>query len=623
MIKPNRHELNFILIFLLVTLIIAVYTLVLQNIYARNTLDAAVSRDTTCSDAVHALVTNTFTKADFTDLNTMDAMDLPRYQSLQALLNRLRTLNSTRYLYTAGWGDHGQPVYLVDGLNLDAEDFAYPGTDIEPEMVPYIEAALNGETIYSQDILDTTWGHIFTACYPLLDAGGEIMGALCVEIDMESSYRFLSACNRTAFLAAATTVVVTVLVCILLYISFRKQTKKEREQQALLADTAARAEAANKAKSAFLFNMSHDIRTPMNAVLGYAELADHSADDPEALHRYLQNIRSCGEQMLDLLNNVLELARIESGHITIEETPTATGTVLENCMVMFRPEAAKKHQQLTLETDTPYPYVYIDATRLNEIWLNIISNAIKYTGDGGSIHCSLRYLPHPSRDGWCVQEFRVADTGVGMSQEFLTHIYETFSREYSTTVSGVAGTGLGMGIVKKMVDAMHGTIDIQSTVGKGTTVTIRTPLRIASEEEALPKRAEVTFPMERLKGKRVLLAEDNDLNAEIATALLTEAGLLVERAADGVQCVELLDSAAAGYYDLILMDIQMPTLDGYETTRKIRRMADPDKAGIPIVAMTANAFAEDRQQALQVGMNDHVAKPIDMNKLIPVLEKYL
>ena len=624
MVKPNRHAWNFILIFLLVTLIIAVYTIVLQNIYADNTLAAAVSRDITCSDAVHALVTNAFTKDDFTDLDTIDAMDKPRYQELQSLLNRLRTLNSTRYLYTAGWGDHGQPVYLVDGLDLDAEDFAYPGTDIEPEMVPYIEAALNGETTYSQDILDTTWGHIFTACYPVLDETGEIIGALCMEIDMESSYHFLSACNRAAAIAATTTITVIVLVCILLYLSFRKQTQKEREQQALLAETAQRAEEANKAKSTFLFNMSHDIRTPMNAVLGYAELAERNSGDPEELHRYLKNIRSCGSQMLDLLDNVLELARIESGHVTIEEVPTASGEVLDNCMVMFRPMAEQKHQTLTAEVDnSQFPYIYIDPTRLSEISLNIVSNAVKYTGEGGDIRCTLRYSAHPSREGWCIGEFTVADTGVGMSQEFLSHIYESFARERSTTASGVAGTGLGMGIVKKLVDAMHGTIDIQSEVGKGTTVTVRVPLRVATEEETQPRRAETVHPSETLRGKRVLLAEDNDINAEIAIELLAEEGLIVDRAADGVQCVEMLDAAPAGHYGIILMDVQMPTLDGYETTKKIRRMSDPAKANIPIVAMTANAFAEDKQQALNAGMNDHVAKPIDMNKLIPVLEKYL
>lgn len=251
-----------------------------------------------------------------------------------------------------------------------------------------------------------------------------------------------------------------------------------------------------------------------------------------------------------------------------------------------------------------------------------MSNAIKYTGDGGHIRCAIRQLPG-DREGWCVQELSVADNGIGMSEEFQQHIFEAFARERSSTVSGVEGSGLGMGIVKKLVDLMDGSIDIQSKLGEGSTFTVHIPCRLARQEDAVPKRAAERVDKTGLAGRRILLAEDNDLNAEIATELMGEEGLLVDRAENGAHCLEMLEKAPAGMYDAILMDVQMPVLDGYEATRKIRRLEDPWRANIPIIAITANAFAEDRQRALEVGMDDHVAKPIDMAKLIPVLQKQL
>lgn len=254
--------------------------------------------------------------------------------------------------------------------------------------------------------------------------------------------------------------------------------------------------------------------------------------------------------------------------------------------------------------------------------LNLVSNAIKYTPEGGKIHCSIKQYPYPD-EGWVYQEFSVEDNGIGMSEEFQKQIFESFARERSSTMSGIEGTGLGMGIVKNLVDLMNGTISIKSKVGEGSTFTFRIPCRVASYEDTQPKRAVGSFGENKIKGKRILLAEDNDLNAEIAIELLSEEGFEVDRAEDGVKCFELLEKAPAGHYSIILMDIQMSVLDGYSATSKIRKMSDPEKANIPIIAMTANAFAEDRKRALDVGMNDHVAKPIDMNVLIPTLEKYL
>ena len=536
--------------------------------------------------------------------------------------SELRKLNPTRYLYTAKMGADGRPIYLIDGLDLDAKDFAYPGTYIEKEMVPYIEAALAGETVYSQEIVDTAWGHIFTACYPVREDTGEVIGAICMEMDMEHTYKLLEQSNRAAVKMAMFAAIVLVLFALGAYCLIQKSRTKSEEQQEQLQKAVEAADAANEAKSVFLFNVSHDIRTPMNAIIGYAELADRNLDKKELLRSYLEKIGICGQKMLSILDNVLELSRIETGNVVLEESAAEAESVLDDCLHMVSAEIEKKHQTLTISKDIVYPYIYMDISRFTEIILNLISNAIKYTGEGGTIHCSVRQLP-AQKDGRCIQELSVSDNGIGMSEEFQKHIFESFTRERSSTVSGVEGTGLGMGIVKKLVEMMHGEIKIHSRVGEGSTFTIRIPCRIAAFEDTQTKRAQAHPNGKPLAGKRILLAEDNDLNAEIAIALLEEEGLLVERAADGVKCMEMLEKAPAHFYDLILMDIQMPILGGYDTTRKIRRMADAEKAAIPIIAMTANAFAEDKQRALAAGMNDHVAKPIDMNKLIPTLQKYI
>lgn len=551
-------------------------------------------------------------------------MSSERYQTLQTTLNQIRSLNSTRYLYTAKRNSEGKLIYLVDGLDLDTSDFAYPGTYIEDEMIPYINSALSGKTIYSQETIDTTWGHIFTACYPVkaTDGSNEIIGALCIEMDMESAYTFLSKSSRNSLQIAIAAAIVALLLLVCVYHILQNQRAKDREQQMLLRKSAAAAEAANKAKSAFLFNMSHDIRTPMNAIIGYAELSRNHLHEPDKLSEYLSNIRTCGQKMLSIIDNILEIARIENNQIVLEESICNIEESFDSCIVMFNTAVQEKHQTITVHKQVANPYVYIDSSHLSEIVLNVISNAIKYTGQNGKIDCCLTQKPHEDAD-WCYMEISIADNGIGMSEEFQAHIFESFSRERSSTISGIEGTGLGMGIVKNLVELMHGTIEIQSSPGKGSTFTICIPCRTARKEEAEPRKSSSDRPQKTLAGKRILLAEDNDLNAEIAIELLTEEGLLVDRVSNGVACVEKLEKAAPDFYDLILMDIQMPVMNGYDATRKIRQLEDPFRSSIPIIAMTANAFAEDRQKALFVGMNDHVAKPVDMNVLIPVLEKHI
>ena len=402
----------------------------------------------------------------------------------------------------------------------------------------------------------------------------------------------------------------------------RKAANDTQELNAKLQVAVENAESANRAKSTFLFNMSHDIRTPMNAIIGYADLASRHLDDPAKLEKYMENIQVCGQNLLMLLNNVLDLARIENDKTEMEYSVSDVDKDFRNCIAMFRNQADSKGQTLTVTTHLLHPYVYVDIPHLTEVCTNLVSNAVKYTGAGGTICCDITQKPG-EKEGWCDTVVTVADNGIGMSQEFQKHIFEPFERERTSTVSKVEGSGIGMGIVKKLVGLMGGTVAVESKIGVGSTFTVTIPCRIASEDETQAKREINPSDQKCLCGTRILLTEDNDLNAEIATELLQEEGCTVDRAKDGVECVDMLEKAANGTYQLILMDVQMPVMNGYDATKKIRRMDDPQKANIPIVAMTANAFSEDKQVALDAGMNDHIAKPINMSVLVPTLRKYL
>ena len=402
----------------------------------------------------------------------------------------------------------------------------------------------------------------------------------------------------------------------------KKAANDTQELNAKLQVAVENAESANRAKSTFLFNMSHDIRTPMNAIIGYADLASRHLDDTAKLEKYMENIQVCGQNLLMLLNNVLDLARIENDKTEIEYSVSDVEKDFHNCIAMFQNRADSKGQTLTVTAQLQHPYVYADIPHLTEVCTNLVSNAVKYTGACGTIHCDITQKPG-KKEGWCDTVITVADNGIGMSQEFQKHIFEPFERERTSTVSKVEGSGIGMGIVKKLVGLMGGTVEVESKIGVGSTFAVTIPCRIASQEERQAKRDTTSSDKKSLSGTKILLAEDNDLNAEIAVELLQEEGCTVDRAKDGVECVDMLEKAANGTYQLILMDIQMPVMNGYDAAKKIRRMDDLPKADIPIIAMTANAFSEDKQAALDAGMNDHVAKPINMNVLVPTIQKYL
>ena len=386
-----------------------------------------------------------------------------------------------------------------------------------------------------------------------------------------------------------------------------------------------KAEDASLAKTRFLNNMSHDIRTPMNAILGYAQLMVNELKGknlPE-ISEYLKKLQQSGNLLLSIINNVLDMAQIESGRMEIDENYGRIEDIRQTLFEIFGDEAKKKNLVLQYTINVEHENILTDTTKVKEIFVNILSNAIKYTSSGGSVKVSVDELPC-DEDGYMMVRTRVSDTGIGMSQEYLTNIFEAFTREQNTTKSKIAGTGLGMSIVKKYVDLLGGTITVESELGKGSTFTVTLKHRIADESYYVKKYIEESGTgSEILEGRNILLAEDNDLNAEIAEAILESAGLKIERVEDGIQCVNRIEKMPADTYDMILMDIQMPQMDGYKATQAIRNLPDEDKASIPIVAMTANAFEEDKRDAIAAGMNGHIAKPIQVDKMLSILSEVI
>ena len=374
------------------------------------------------------------------------------------------------------------------------------------------------------------------------------------------------------------------------------------------------AEKANAAKSDFLFNMSHDIRTPMNALLGYSELIKRELTDPKLLD-YQEKMEQSGNLLLSIINNVLDMARIESGKVELDEDYVKIRDIYQGIYKIFQAEAEKKGIHLKMEYDVKHEHVICDETKNREIFLNLISNAVKYTASGGRVTIRITELDCDRKDYVRIRT-QVIDTGIGMSEEFLPSLFEAFARERNTTDGKIAGTGLGMPIIKKYIDMMYGTIEVESKQGEGSKFTVTLEYRIADKsyyERVTEKFSDMDET--RISGKHILLAEDNDLNAEIAEFILEDMGLIVDRVEDGVQCVARIEQKPAGTYDLILMDIQMPNMDGYKATEVIRDLSDKNKANIPIIAMTANAFEEDRKKALAKGMNGHIAKPVDAEKV--------
>ena len=388
----------------------------------------------------------------------------------------------------------------------------------------------------------------------------------------------------------------------------------------MLKNALRRAEEGSRAKSSFLFAMSHDLRTPMNAIIGYAELMEAHWGEKEVTTNYLQKLKGASQFLLALIGNVLEIARIESGKETLNEAPWNLMKLEETLDILLDGEISRKQLTVNRNVNIRHANVYCDALKIREIIMNLLSNAVKYTSEGGKIVLDIDEKPS-ARDGFMTLQIRVSDNGIGISKEYVPYIFDAFTRERSSSESGIIGTGLGLHIVKSFVDLMNGDISVKSEPGKGTCFTVEISCRKIPEKE-LQQQMEEQPENVSLAGRRLLLAEDNGLNAEIAMTILQDADAEVELAADGKIAVDKLKDVPVGYYDAILMDIQMPNMNGYEATKAIRKLTD-ERAKIPIIAMTANAFEEDRQAALAAGMDDYVAKPVEILELFRTIMKNL
>jgi CheY-like chemotaxis protein len=400
--------------------------------------------------------------------------------------------------------------------------------------------------------------------------------------------------------------------------------KKLAQKEVALQSALVAAQAANRSKTVFLNNMSHDIRTPMNAIIGYTTMAEKHIDNPESVKDYLKKISQSSAHLLSLINDVLDMSRIESGKVNINEKEENLLEIVQGLRDIVQADVNSKQLDFCVDSvGLVDEDVYCDKLRLNQVLLNIISNAIKYTPSGGSI--SLCITQQKTTDDYGTYEFRVKDNGIGMSEEFLKTIFVPFTRANTSTVSGIQGTGLGMAITKNIVDMMGGTITCQSVENQGSEFIVTLDLRIPKQHKETPKcepdneQVKVEGKEIDLSGKRLLLVEDNEFNREIAADILGETGMDIEEAEDGSIAVDKLLEKGAGYYDLVLMDIQMPIMDGYTAARTIRAFEDPKLANIPIIALSANAFEEDKQKSLAAGMNGHIAKPIDIEELMRLL----
>ena len=608
---------------LLIIFVIALYTFILQSSYTKTALETEIARDTASADAVHKLVNGRIGKEDFDQIKDQSDEKKQIYKDISSYFNEIRTLNSTRYIYTATKNEEGKFVYVVDGLDSDADDVRHPGDYIEEEMVPYIDRAISGENVYSQDIIDTTWGPIFTACYPVSanhDGTGEIIGAFCIEMDMQSAYGMVEETNHISIICGLVAGAVLLLICLYSYYVYQKSKAEEQKQKQLLMNAAEEADAANKAKSAFLLSISHDIRTPMNAIIGFTNIALHQ-NTVSDIHDSLEKVQKSSNHLLSLLNDVLDFSRIESGKVIVSPEPVDITQLTDNVQAIMNGLLYNRDLKFEVHRERPKnPYVLADVTRIREVLVNLLGNAVKFTKDGGKITLDISSYPGTDEKHIIIR-YVVQDNGIGMSEEFQKELFKPFSQEDNANArTKYKGTGLGMAITKKYIDMMGGSIAVESKKGVGTTFTVEIPLELT--EQVIQSKQ----PLHRdLTGVHVLMAEDNDLNAELATIMLEDAGMTVTRASDGKEVVDLFKNHPRGTYDLILMDIMMPNMDGHQAAKAIRALGieRSDAVTIPIIALSANAFIDDIQASLNSGMNDHISKPINMEELIDTITKYI
>ncbi len=540
-----------------------------------------------------------------------------RGEIIGSLLGTYRETDQLNKLLTMDVFGYRAEAYLCDkdGLIIASNQ------NIDTTAEVFIETVLGPRTSTNAGRTDFIYKDE-TTVVPLAgnETGACVMGLensdwYIVQIFPEQANRMMiSNANRIGIVLAVFLVAILVVLLILTYLILNRS--RLETQRALV-----KAEAASKAKTDFLFSMSHDIRTPMNAIIGFLHLLNEQQEEPAKRKEYIRKMEDSSELLLSIINNVLEMSQLEGGEAVLEETAWSAEQMMDSVCSLFASQMQKKNITFEKTLEVRHPFVWCDMPKLQEVYLNILNNANKYTPAGGKVSMRLTEIPS-DKDGYAFFKTEIEDNGTGIAKEFMPHLFEAFSREHDTTHSKIAGTGLGMTIVKRLTELMGGTVEVESETGKGTKITVIIPHRIASETDIRDGKTEETALVD-FSGKRILIAEDNDLNAEIATELLTEMGFEVEWAQDGDICVSMVEQAEGKYYDVILMDIQMPNMNGYQAAAAIRKMDDPSKAGIPIVAMTANAFEEDKKNAYAAGMNAHLAKPVDIEKMTETLTEFL
>ena len=758
----------FLIVLLVAVVVFAIFTIVLTNTLTDEVLSYAVGTDSARSDAMHQTINGELSDDEFEQINTPEDMESELYRGLQGHLNQVRTMNSIRYFYTAKRDSDGKLVYVVDGLDRETagSDLRKPGDAIEEEMIPYISRALAGETVYSQEIVDTDWGHIFTACYPITsNESGEVIGALCIEMDMESTYSFIESRQRTLVTVGAVGGVVAVGLLAIVFVYLRRSRSREQDDQLALMDmndrlqealeretkhsevisalarayttifqvnlvdhsyeviesvelmhstvartgdivavlgtildafmapemreemaafldvdtlsermghrdtvmaeyknphgrwfqarfiakrrdesgavtevlycardindekrreldlrdrleqAATEARRANVSKTSFLRRMSHDIRTPLNGIIGMLNLEERYKDDPAKLAECREKILRSADYLLDLVNNVLDISKLESGALELEHKPFHLGELLLKSLPVIDTNAAEHGVTFIGGRDASHIEHYNvigSPVHLNRILMNLSSNAVKYNRPGGTVSV---YCNEIACDGErATYKFVCEDTGLGMSEEFQKHAFEPFTQEGKETITTFSGSGLGLSIVRDVVEMMGGTIELTSEENVGTKFVITLTMELDRDADAAGSAGgeKGTAKTVDLVGRRALLVEDNELNREIACAMLEEQGVVITQAKNGREAVDVFAASEAGTFDFVLMDVMMPVMDGLEATRRIRALDREDAGRVPIVAMTANAFAEDKRACLEAGMNAHVGKPVDV-----------
>lgn len=557
----------------------------------------------------------------FSTIENHDDINKEEYIKMHDIFSSTKECTDVMYLYTAKKNSSGKYVYVIDCLPPSSEDYRYPGDLIEEEIYQNMDRALSGEEVYPDEIVHTSWGDIFICYLPLYDQG-KVVGVLGIEFEAEHQYITYQKLKLFVPIAVLLFTILAFFTSKRMFRHINVIVEKEAKQKKELAAALSKAEIASTAKSTFLFNMSHDIRTPMNAIIGFTQIAREHVNDPDRVMDSLTKVEHASHHLMRLINDVLDMARIESGKLELEPEPCNIRNSIAEVEMLFRPKMEEKGIHFEVKAENIQDnIVFCDSLRMKQIEFNLLSNALKYTKTGG--HVEYRFI-QTGRDvqGYSYMEMHFKDTGVGMTEEFQKHIFGAFEREKSATESGVEGTGLGLAITKQLVELHGGTIEVHSTKEVGTEFIIKLRLKIAAET-GIPLDENDTKDNVSFAGKRLLLAEDNPLNREIAEVILSDMGFSVECAEDGSHAVEMVKKSTPGYYDLIFMDIQMPDMDGYQATREIRHLPDARLASIPIIAMTANAFDEDKKRAFEAGMNGHVAKPIEIDKLTAALEGIL